>query len=110
MIAKPTITLMCFLAPLLAGADPLDVYGNLTGKTVLMPSALPFLSDAIISDLPTEKTNAIARIESELSKRGIAVVQDGPHFVRVSPENQRGFMTNVSLRGSPHSNRICYIF
>lgn len=100
MITKPTITLMFFLAPLLAGADPLDVYGNLTEKTVLLPSALPFLSDEIISDLPTEKTNAIARIESELLKQGIAVVHDGPHFVRVFPEKQRGFLTNVSLRGA----------
>lgn len=95
-----TLLLMCFIAPLLAGADPLEVYGNLTGKTVLAPSALPFLSDAIISDLPTEKTNAIARIESELSKQRLAVVHDGPHFVRVFPEKQRGFLTNVSLRGA----------
>ena len=67
MIAKPALTLLCFLAPLLTGADPLDVYGSLTEKTVLMSSALPRLSDALIADLPTEKTNAIARIESELS-------------------------------------------
>ena len=100
MIAKPALTLLCFLAPLLAGADPLDVYGNLTEKTVLMSSALPRLSDALIADLPTEKTNAIARIENDLAKQGIAVVQDGPHFVRVFPEDMRELMTNVSLRGA----------
>jgi hypothetical protein len=100
MIAKQVLTLLCFLAPLLAGADPLDVYGNLTEKTVLMSSVLPRLSDALIADLPTEKTNAIARIENDLAKQGIAVVQDGPHFVRVFPEDMRGLMINVSLRGA----------
>lgn len=100
MIAKPAVTLLCFLAPLLAGADPLDVYGNLTEKTILMSTVLPRLTDAMIADLPTEKTNAIARIENDLAKQGIAVVQDGPHFVRVFPEDMRGLMTNVSLRGA----------
>ena len=45
----------------MAGADTLDVYGKLTGKTVLMPSALPRLPDSIIADLPADKTNAIAQ-------------------------------------------------
>ena len=97
MITKPTLTAICFLLPLLAGAGPLDVYGQLLGKTVLRPSALPALSEAITDDLPTETTNAIARIEGELSKRGIVVVQDGPHFVLLVREDQRGFLTNVSL-------------
>ncbi len=97
---KPALTLLCCLSPLLAGADPLSVYGNLTEKTVLMSSVLPRLSDAMIADLPAEKTNAIARIESELSKQGVATIQDGPHFVRVFPEGMRGLMTNVLLRGT----------
>ncbi len=100
MTAKPALILLCFLAPLLAGADPLGVYGNLTEKTVLMWSALPRLTDAMIADLPSEKTNAIARIESDLSKQGIAVVQDGPHFVRVFHEDMRGLSNDVSLRGA----------
>jgi hypothetical protein len=100
LIAKAALTFACFLAPLWAGADPLGVYGKLTEKTVLMSSVLPLLSDGMITDLPSEKTNAIARIESELSKHGINVVQDGPHFVRVFPENMRSLMTNVSLRGA----------
>ena len=97
MTAKPTLTLICLLAPLLAGAGQLDAYGVLIRKTVLMPSGLPDLSGAIPSDLPTEKTNAIAFIEGELSKRGLAVVQDGPHFVIVVRESQRSFLTNVTL-------------
>ena len=96
VITKATLTFICFLAPLLARAGPLDVYGNLLQKTVLMPSALPYLPEAITADLPTGKTNAIAWIESELTKRGIALVQDGPHFVLVVPEYLRGFLTNVA--------------
>ena len=96
VITKATLTFICLLAPLLVRASPLDVYGNLLQKTVLMPSAMPYLPEAITADLPTEKTNAIAWIESELSKRGIAVVQDGPHFVLVVPEHLRGFLTNVA--------------
>jgi len=94
-----TLLVPCFLAPLLAGAGPLDVYGNLTGKTVLAPSSLPALSDTITSDLPTGKTNAIAKIESELAKQGLAVVNDGPHFVRVFRERERDFWKSVPLRG-----------
>jgi hypothetical protein len=97
VITKPALTLLCFLVPFLTGASPLDVYGRLLGKTVLRSSALPALSEAITDDLPTETTNAIARIEGELSKRGIAVIQDGPHFVLVFPQNLRGFLTNVPL-------------
>jgi hypothetical protein len=100
MTTKPTLTLMCFLAPLLAGADTLDVYGNLTGKTVLMPSALPVLPDSIISDLPPDKTNAIATIERALAEKGLEVVQDGPHFVRVFCREARDFLTNAPMRGA----------
>ena len=95
-----TLTLLCLLAPLVAGADTLDVYGNLTGKTVLMPSALPRLPDAIVASLPSDKTNAIARIEKALSEQGLEVVQDGPHFVRVFRKAGAGFAHQcASARG-----------
>ena len=94
------LILMGFLAPLLARADPLDLYGRLSGKTILMPAALPALPDSITSDLPPENTNAIAQIERALSEKGLEVVQDGPHFVRVIPSETRVFMTNAPLRGA----------
>jgi hypothetical protein len=89
----------CLLAP--ASADTLDVYGNLLGKTILAPSALPSLPDWTISDLPPDKTNAIAFLENEFSKKGISVVQDGPSFVRLlrSGEWQAG-LSNAPLRGA----------
>jgi hypothetical protein len=91
---------MCFLAPLVAGADTLEVYGNLTGKTVLTPSALPALPDSIVPESPTDTNNAIAAIETALADQGLEVVQDGPHFVRVFPKAARSFMTNAPLRGA----------
>src|ERR1017187_8868469 len=100
MTAKLVLTLVCFLAPLLAGADTLDVYGNLTGKTVLMPSAMPRLPDSIVADLPADKTNAIAKIEGALFQQGLEVVPDGPHFVRVLRKEGRDTLTNAPLRGA----------
>jgi hypothetical protein len=100
MTTTRALTFLCLLAPLVAGADPLDVYGSLTGKTVLMPSGLPRLPDAVIADPPSDKTNAIARIERALSEQGLEVVQDGPHFVRVFRKEARASLTNAPLRGA----------
>jgi hypothetical protein len=96
-----TLAFLCAaLAPLLARADPLDVYAQLTGKTVLMPSALPALPDAIIPEPLTDKTNAVATIERAFAEKGIEVVQDGPHFVRLFRGNSRAILTNAPLRGA----------
>jgi hypothetical protein len=100
MVTRPAFILLCFLAPLVAGADPLDVYGQLTGKTVLMPSALPRLADSITADLPADKPNAIARMEKALAEQGLEVVQDGPHFVRIFRKEARESLTNAPLRGA----------
>jgi hypothetical protein len=90
------------LAPhLAASAATLDVYGELIGKTILAPSALPSLRDSMVSELPPEKTNAIASIESEFFKSGIYVVQDGPSFVRLLPAGKwQAYLTNAPLRGA----------
>lgn len=88
------------LAPLLAGANTLDVYGRLTGKTVLAPSALPALPDSIVPNSLTCKTNAIATIERALAEKGFEVVQDGPHFVRVFRREPREWVANAPLRGA----------
>jgi hypothetical protein len=100
MRGKLTFPLLCFILPFLAGANTLDDYGQLTGKTVLMPSTLPRLPDSIIADLPADKTNAIAKIERALSEQGLEVVQDGPHFVRVLRKEARDSLTNAPLRGA----------
>jgi hypothetical protein len=50
--------------------------------------------------LPPDTTNAIACIERALSDKGIEVVQDGPHFVRVFRKETRDSLTNAPLRGA----------
>src|ERR1051326_1968969 len=100
-IMSSALILIYLFAPLLAWADTLDTYAELTGKTVLMSSALPFLDDNMLADLPTEKTAAIARIEGAFAKQGIAVLQAGTHFVILFREKQRASLTDVlSLRGN----------
>ena len=99
MTAKPTLSLICLLVPFLARADLIDTYGLLTGKTVLMPLALPKLPDSISPDAMADKTNAIAKIEAALADKGIEVIQDGPHFVRLMPRAAHDFLTNAPLRG-----------
>lgn len=96
------LAVTCLLAAhLTASAATLDIYGELIGKTILAPSALPSLPDSIVSELPAEKTNAIASIESEFSKRGIYVAQDGPSFIRLLPsEKWQAYLTNAPLRGA----------
>lgn len=48
LIAKATFTFICLLVPLWASAETLEIYANLTGKTVLRPAALPALPDSIV--------------------------------------------------------------
>src|SRR5947207_7033932 len=79
------VTVTYVLTPLLVSAAAVDTYAELTGKTVLAPSALPSLPDSIDSELPANKTNVIVFLEKEFSKKGISVVQDGPCFVRFVP-------------------------
>jgi hypothetical protein len=85
----------------LAGASTLDIYGELVGKTILIAPGVPSISDSVSANLPADKTNAIAIIEGELARNSIAVVQDGPHFVRLLPQKDRDtFLKEVPPRGN----------
>jgi hypothetical protein len=91
----------CILISLLASASTVDTYAELTGKTVLAPTALPSLPDSIDSEPPANRSNVIAFLEKELSKKGISVVQDGPCFVRLVPGGGRQAELNLMpLRGA----------
>jgi hypothetical protein len=95
------IAVTYLFAPVLTSAATVDTYAELTGKTVLAPSALPSLRDSIDSELPASKTNVIAFLEKEFSKKGISVVQDGPYFVRLVPGGERQAELNLMpLRGA----------
>lgn len=61
---------------------------------------MPALADSALSDLPPDKTNAIASIERALAEQGVKVVQDGPHFVRLFPKGAPDSLTNAPLRGA----------
>ncbi len=93
------LALIVLLAPLVAGAEALEVYGRLTGKTILAPASLPALPDSIVPDSLGDTNKAIAAIEGAFAEKGLEVVQDGPHFVRVFPKGARDSMTNAPLRG-----------
>lgn len=95
------VVICLFAAQVRASEATLDLYGELSGKTILAPSALPALPDSIVAELPPERTDAIALIESEFSTRGISVVQDGPRFVRLLPTGRRqAYLTDAPLRGA----------
>ena len=89
------------LLPLLAGASALDLYRDLVGKTLLIAPELPEAPALTLSDLPDDRPNAIAKIEDELTKSGVAVVPDGPHFIRLLPRQRRdALLQEAPLRGS----------
>jgi hypothetical protein len=92
--------LLCLLARVLGRADTLDVYAELLGKTVLMPSTVPGIPQAVVPDPLTDKSDAIAAIERALGEKEIEVVQDGPHFVRLVPRRARDFLADAPLRGA----------
>ena len=68
-LSKAAFSLLCFLSPFAARAAALDVYADLTGKSLLTSMFLPRVPDSVIADLPADRTNAIAKIESELVRR-----------------------------------------
>ena len=94
------LTLIPLLVPLVAGAGALDVYGLLAGRTVLAPAALPALPDSIVPDSLADTNKAMAAMERALAERGVEVVQDGPHVVRVFRREARDWLTNAPLRGA----------
>ena len=101
MTARQNLTITaCCLVPMLAAADTLDIYQDLTGKTVLMSSAVQGPPLSLVPDPVRDKTNAIATIERWLGEKGIEVVADGPDFVRLFPKSAEAFATNRPLRGA----------
>jgi hypothetical protein len=94
------VAVACLLTPLPASAATLDLYGELTGKAILAPSALPLLPNTLDSELPPIKEDAIGFLDKEFSKSGISVIQDGPHFVRLVPSGLNAELRNAPLRGT----------
>jgi hypothetical protein len=102
--SRGLLALTLFLTPLFVSAQPnrsgdvVEVYQQLTGKTVLRPASVYF-GPSFLAGLPTDKTNAASMIESNFVAKGYAVVQDGPHFVRIYSKADKGF-DSLPLRGA----------
>lgn len=65
--------------------SPTDLYGQLTGRTVLCAALpLPALT-SIKSQIQADTNKAVEVIETELAKYGIECVRDGEKFVRWVP-------------------------
>jgi len=92
----------------------LDIYAELTGRTVLRPGKLPQLPVSIKPDLPTDTNAAIARIVGELAKCHLDVVPDGEIFVRVLPQDWQDSLMGKQLEQiklalpSPHPADLFY--
>ncbi len=102
MTTRLIIATALSLTPLFGTASNLEEYGTLTGKTVLAAPGLPPLPNPITPDSAVDKTNAMAAIESALARQGIALVPDGPHFVRVYPNTNllQEALARTPLRGA----------
>ncbi len=79
--------------------DILDVYGELTGRTLLMSARLPLLELKLTPELLANTNRAIAAIETEFARQGLEAIRDGAKFIRVSPAGlQNSALTNYLLR------------
>jgi len=78
----------------------LDNYQALSGKTLLCAARLPEFASPIATNLPSEKSKALAQFEAEFATNGIAIIQDGPLFARVVPAERRDAFTNAPLHGA----------
>jgi hypothetical protein len=65
---------------------------------VLTPTAPGF---DLNSQTAPDTNQFLAQIRNELERKGIQIVQDGPHFLRLVPDSQKGrWITNAPLRGA----------
>ena len=68
----------------------LDIYQELTGRTVLKPSSLPATKVSIKTQTELSRTEAIQALDSILSMNGIAMVPQGTKFVKAVAEAAKG--------------------
>ena len=85
-------------------SHPIDPFcaavGRITGKTLLSTAVIPALTLDLSSEALTETNQAFARLERELSTHGIAVIEDGPHFLRLVPTSASASTVAPPLRGA----------
>src|SRR4051794_33899957 len=68
----------------------LEVYQELTGRTVMRPNNLPQTKVTIRSQTPLTRKEAIQALDSILSLNGVAMSPQGEKFVKAVPSTQAG--------------------
>ena len=68
----------------------LDVYQELTGRTVMRPNNLPATKVTIRSQTPLTRKEAIQALDSILSLNGVSMIPQGEKFVKAVPATQAG--------------------
>ncbi len=102
------------VGPLEMRGDTLDAVlyqlGQLTGRSIIRPQALPATEGYTISLPPMPKSEAVRALETMLDLSGIAVTPLGEHFLKVIPIGQARTEAPQMISGStlllPPSGRI----
>jgi general secretion pathway protein D len=71
-------------------AQVLEIYQELTGRTVLKPTSLPATKITIKTQTELTRAEAIQALDSILSMNGITMVPQGTKFVKAVPEAGAG--------------------
>ncbi len=66
----------------------LDVYQELTGRTILRPTALPAQKISIRSQTPLTRKEAVQALDSILALNGVTMIPQGEKFVKAVPFSQ----------------------
>ncbi len=68
----------------------LDIYQDLTGRTIVRPSSLPATKISVRSQTPLTRREAIQLLDTILAMNGITMIPQGTKFVKAVPEGQAG--------------------
>lgn len=71
-------------------AQVLEIYQELTGRTVLKPTSLPATKISIKTQTELTRSEAVQALDSILSMNGITMVPQGTKFVKAVAEAQAG--------------------
>jgi general secretion pathway protein D len=82
-------------------AQVLEIYQELTGRTVLKPSSLPATKISIRTQTELTRAEAVQALDSILSMNGITMVPQGTKFVKAVAEAQAGQAAG-QLNDLPH--------
>ena len=68
----------------------LDIYQDLTGRTVVRPTSLPATKISVRSQTPLSRKEAVSLLDTILAMNGITMIPQGTKFVKAVAEGQAG--------------------